>query len=163
MTDQSGSPARLSFHHCEAQDLDAVMTVMETSFDARFGEAWTRSQCAGILPLSGVALTLVRNRELSEPLGFSLRRTVADEAELLLIAVIPSARQCGVGRALLDHFIASARAEGAQRLHLEVRDGNEAVALYTAGGFKAAGRRRQYYRGLGGDLFDALTLVLEDQ
>ena len=37
-------------------DLDDVMQVMGDSFDARFGEAWTMAQCAGLLPLPGVWL-----------------------------------------------------------------------------------------------------------
>ena len=39
-----------------SDDLDEVMAVMEAAFGDRFGEAWTRSQCAGILPMAGVSL-----------------------------------------------------------------------------------------------------------
>jgi ribosomal-protein-alanine N-acetyltransferase len=81
-----------------------------------------------------------------------------DEAELLLIAVAPEHGRRGVGRALLQAFIDRARRDGAIRIHLEVRDGNAAVALYRAAGFAEAGRRRDYYRG-GGGLFDALTFA----
>ena len=34
-------------------DLDDVMRIMSGAFQPCFGEAWTRSQCAGILPMSG--------------------------------------------------------------------------------------------------------------
>ena len=44
----------------DSADLDAVMAVMEAAFGDRFGEAWTRSQCAGILPMAGVSLMLAR-------------------------------------------------------------------------------------------------------
>ena len=64
---------------------DAVMAVMDDSFDPRFGEAWTASQCAGLLPMPGVWLTLAR--EDDAVVGFALARVVADEAELLLLAV----------------------------------------------------------------------------
>ena len=30
------------------------MAVMDGAFGDSFGEAWTRSQCAGILPMDGV-------------------------------------------------------------------------------------------------------------
>ena len=43
-------------------DLDDVMSVMNEAFDPQFGEAWTRSQCAGILPMSGVSLMLAAIR-----------------------------------------------------------------------------------------------------
>jgi ribosomal-protein-alanine N-acetyltransferase len=88
---------------------------------------------------------------------------VSDEAELLLIAVDPDRQGRGAGGALLQHFIADARARGAHRLHLEVRDGNPAVELYRALGFAPAGRRRNYYRGPEGERYDAVTLMLIDQ
>ena len=141
-----------------ADDLDDVMRIMSEAFSPDFGEAWTRSQCAGILPMSGVVMMLAR-AERGEAQGFSLLRTVADEAELLLIGVLPAARRRGIGRALIDHFIDHSTQWGASRLHLEVRDGNVAITMYRLAGFKLAGRRRNYYRGKNGELFDALTLV----
>ncbi|HVI06354.1 MAG TPA: GNAT family N-acetyltransferase, partial [Sphingomicrobium sp.] len=111
-------------------DLDAVMMVMDLAFGRRFGEAWTRSQLAGILPMTGVGLMLAREPESDRTLGFSLFRTVADESELLLIAVLPERHRCGVGRQLLCDFLESARNDGVSRVHLEVRDGNPAIAMY---------------------------------
>jgi len=67
-----------------------------------------------------------------------------------------------VGQSLLDEFITTARAMGAVRLHLEVRDGNPAVKMYQAAGFVPAGRRRNYYRGPEGSTHDAVTLMLVD-
>lgn len=142
-----------------SNDLDGVMEVMTTAFDAGFGEGWSRSQCAGILPMSGVILTTARDG-LGKVLGFSLQRTVADESELLLLAVHRSAQRSGVGGRLVDHFVDTSTAAGASRLHLEVRDGNAATAMYEAFGFSAAGRRTNYYRGSDGRLHDAVTMVL---
>lgn len=141
-------------------DLDSVMKVMTAAFPAGFGEGWTRSQCAGILPMSGVRLRIAgSNGDSAE--GFSLTRVVADEAELLLIAVAPTAQRKGIGQALLEDFIDHARGQGASRLHLEVRDGNPATALYSRRGFAPAGRRRDYYHGADGTQHDAITLVLQ--
>jgi [ribosomal protein S18]-alanine N-acetyltransferase len=137
-------------------DLPAVMTVMDSAFDPRFGEAWTLSQCAALLPMHGVWLTLARAGE--EVIGFALSRIVADEAELLLLGVKPQARGAGVGRSLVDRFADTAAARGARRLHLEVRDGNRAVNLYNGAGFTLVGRRRRYYSGGNGELYDALSL-----
>ena len=144
----------------ESADLDAVMDVMTSAFDASFGEGWTRSQCAGILPLSGVLLMLARD-ERGRVQGFSLLRSVADEAELLLLAVGKKSQRRGVGAVLLEHFIDHARRNGIRRLHLEVRDGNPAVAMYQAFGFNAEGRRRKYYTGQDGSQHDALTMARE--
>lgn len=136
-------------------DLDQVMAVMGSAFDPGFGERWTRSQCAGILPMAGVALRLA-----GDPVdGFALMRVIADEAELLLIAVAPAAQQQGIGQALLDDFVEGARKGGADQLHLEVRASNPAIGLYQANGFVPAGRRRDYYRGPNGEMHDAITLV----
>jgi ribosomal-protein-alanine N-acetyltransferase len=144
--------------HGGVDDLDDVMRIMTAAFPASFGEGWTRSQCAGILPMTGVSLILAQDQDRT--LGFSLSRSVADESELLLIAVDPSRQRCGVGQSLLDRFIADAGAAGARRLHLEVRDGNPAVQLYRDAGFVPAGRRRNYYCGPDGERHDAVTLIL---
>ncbi len=153
------APRLLVFERCEAHHLDEIMPIMVTAFSPDFGEAWTRSQCAGILPMAGVAMFLARDPESHRAHGFSLLRAVADEAELLLIAVAPAAQRSGVGRALVDHFIGHSRGCGAIRLHLEVREGNGAIGLYRGAGFEIAGRRRNYYRGADGQ-YDALTLAL---
>jgi ribosomal-protein-alanine N-acetyltransferase len=142
-----------------ADDLDSVMAVMRTAFPERYGEAWTRSQCGGILPMTGVRLALAQDGE-ARTVGFSLYRTVAGDSELLLLAVDPRVQRKGIGRKLLDSFIADARAHGAERIHLEVRDGNDASRLYESAGFTEANRRRNYYRGKDGTQFDALTFVL---
>jgi ribosomal-protein-alanine N-acetyltransferase len=142
-----------------ADDLEAVMEVMKAAFSDRYGEAWTRSQCAGILPMAGVRLVLARD-DSNTLLGFSLFRTVVDDCELLLLAVDPPAQGRGVGRALLSHFIDEAKKNGATRIHLEVRDGNPAIRSYEAAGFIQSNRRRNYYQGRDGSKFDALTFLL---
>ena len=144
----------------EVDDLDAVLSIMNSAFSPSFGEAWTRSQCAGILPMSGVSLTIAETQQ--GPAGFSLVRSIADEAELLLLAVTADEQRRGIGQALLDYFIDTARSQGARKLHLEVRDGNPAVGLYRGAGFVPAGRRRNYYHGPQGEAFDAVTLMLAD-
>jgi len=140
-----------------AADLDAVMAVMGDSFDPAYGEAWTAPQCAGLLPMPGVWLTLARLGP--DVAGFALARVVAGEAELLLLAVGRGMQGHGVGTSLLKRFISVAKRCGAARLHLEVRDGNPALSLYRSAGFEEVGRRRNYYHGEGGQLYDALTLA----
>jgi ribosomal-protein-alanine N-acetyltransferase len=140
-----------------AEDLGAVMRVMGDSFDPAFGEAWTGPQCAGLRPMTGVWLTVARKKD--EVVGFALGRVVANEAELLLLAVGRSSQRRGVGQMLLDRFAAVAASKGAEQLHLEVREGNHAVRLYSRNGYREVGRRRNYYSGRDGRLFDALTLA----
>ena len=140
-------------------DLDAVMKVMNDSFDPAFGEAWTAPQCAGLMPMAGVWLSLAFDG--GEIVGFALGRVVLREAELLLLAVKRGGQRRGVGGRLLSRFEEIAASRGANRLHLEVRDGNHAVKLYSKAGFREVGRRPAYYQGKGGEVYDALTLSKE--
>lgn len=156
----AAAPQPILFNLVEggSADLGEVMAVMTAAFSPEFGEGWSRSQCAGILPLAGVRLILART-DLGETVGFSLERSVAGEAELLLLAVAPRYRGNGVGSALLQRFIDFHRTDSVERLHLEVRSGNPAVAMYEKSGFRAAGRRINYYRGSNGMQHDAVTMV----
>ena len=138
-------------------DLNEVMLVMNNSFDPAYGEAWTAPQCAGLIPMPGVWLSVARDG--GSTLGFALGRVVVREAELLLLAVKRSSQGTGVGRQLLGRFIEIAAARGAQRLYLEVRDGNPAIKLYRSAGFSEVGRRKNYYTGRDGQIYDALTLA----
>jgi len=144
-----------------ADRLDPVVIVMEEAFGDKFGEAWTRSQLSGILPIAGVYLKLAVDRARERVVGFSLFRTVADEAELLLLAVLPGERRRGIGRLLLDDFLDRAREERISRVHLEVRDGNPAIDMYRAAGFSPVGRRRNYYHAPDGNRYDAITLAYQ--
>ncbi|SFS34267.1 GNAT family N-acetyltransferase [Brevundimonas viscosa] len=95
------------------------------------------------------------------PDGFILMRVVADEAEILTLAVRPSARGQGLGGELTAEGLARARARGAERAFLEVAEDNAAArALYARLGFSEVGRRRGYYGGPEGRRRDALLLAL---
>ena len=150
-------PQTVSLLEGDAADLDAVMRVMNDSFDRRYGEAWTAPQCAGLLPMPGVWLVLARDG--AGAIGFALARLVGNEAELLLLAVRRAAQRRGIGKLLLERFTSDAKMRGAERLHLEVREGNHAVKIYEDEGFALVGRRRNYYSGPDGRCYDALTLA----
>jgi ribosomal-protein-alanine N-acetyltransferase len=93
------------------------------------------------------------------PGGLALCRVVADEAELLTIAVDPDRRRQGIGRALIGALAAEARARQAGRLFLEVAaDNPAAIALYRQAGFAATGRRPGYYRPREGPPVDAILM-----
>ena len=139
------------------EDIDLVMSVMNTAFDPVFGEAWSRGQCLGMLALPDVWLMLANRGDAL--VGFALSRMVGDEVELLLLAVTPTARNRGIARRLVERAAAQASIRGASRLLLEVRAGNPAASLYETLGFARIGERRDYYRGVGGRLADAWTLA----
>jgi [ribosomal protein S18]-alanine N-acetyltransferase len=157
MIQPAPAPELVRVDQGRADDLDCVMEIMAAAFDPAFGEAWTRPQCAGILPMTGVSLIIARADGV--PAGFALFRTIAGESELLLIAVHPAHRRRGVGRKLLEEFIKLARDSGSRKVHLEVRSNNPAIALYSEAGFRKVGHRPDYYAGADGGRFDALTFA----
>lgn len=90
--------------------------------------------------------------------GFILIRIIAGEAEVLTLAVAPTARRQGLGRKLLEAALVLAAASGAEAVFLEVAaDNAAALALYTACQLESVGRRKGYYRRAG-DAMDALVL-----
>lgn len=103
-------------------------------------EVWGPDAFALQLALPGVAALL------DESGGFILIRVVADEAEILTLAVHPEARRQGIAARLIEAAAGLAAAAGAATLFLEVADRNTAArALYTSTGFTQAGLRKRYY------------------
>ena len=144
--------------------LDAIMQVMTSAFDPSYGEAWNRRQVedAMVMPNTYVLLAGRDGTEPADPsdtLGFAMSRGAADEEELLLIAVKPSARGLGIGSALMRRFMENAEERGAVHLFLEMRERNPAQNLYERCGFVAVGRRRHYYRSGNSGPMDAITFV----
>jgi tRNA threonylcarbamoyladenosine biosynthesis protein TsaB len=91
--------------------------------------------------------------------GFVLARAAAGEAEILTLAVIPSARGRGLGRDLMQAAASHAAALGAGTLFLEVgTDNPAALALYNGLGFTRAGSRKGYYSDSHSQSGDALVL-----
>ncbi|WP_139978023.1 ribosomal protein S18-alanine N-acetyltransferase [Nocardioides litoris] len=79
--------------------------------------------------------------------GYAATSTAGDVAELQRIAVDPAHRRAGLATALVEETSRAARAAGADRLLLEVREDNAgALAFYAARGFVEVSRRRRYYR-----------------
>ncbi|WP_240335576.1 ribosomal protein S18-alanine N-acetyltransferase [Pseudotabrizicola algicola] len=96
---------------------------------------------------------------LVESSGFLMGRVVADEAEMLTLAVMPDARRTGMGRSLVQRFVTEARVRGAAQAFLEVAASNcGAIALYRQAGFVEVGRRKGYYSEPDGTRVDALVL-----
>jgi len=103
-------------------------------------EAWSHTVFSLQLALPNViGLTDFTN-------GLILMRVAGDEAEVLTLAVVPSARRRRLGRALLEEALVQVLAAGATVVFLEVSIKNTAAqALYREFGFIQAGTRRRYY------------------
>lgn len=141
MTEGEATAARLAAIHAAACDRPGEM-------------AWPEAAFAELLGQAGVFA-------VERPDGFILMRVAADEAEILTLAVRPSARRKGEGARLVGEGVEAAAARGATRIFLEVAADNAAArALYASAGFAEAGRRPGYYAGADGTRRDALILVL---
>lgn len=114
---------------------------------------WNAAEIADLLSGPGAFL-------IAEPDGFLIGRVIADEAELLTVAVRPEARGRGLGAGLVATFLSEARARGATTAFLEVTADNHAAnALYASAGFAETGRRPGYYVKPDGKKTDALILA----
>jgi ribosomal-protein-alanine N-acetyltransferase len=121
-------------------DADMLARIHATSFPA----PWKADDFALFLRQKEVSGWAAGHDGL--PDGFILVRHVADEAEIMTIAVDPATRGTGLGRALLAHAVEELRKIGVTSLFLEVGARNvPAIGLYRAAGFVACGKRKGYY------------------
>jgi ribosomal-protein-alanine N-acetyltransferase len=133
-------------------DLDAVMAIEEVSFPTPWSREMFREDFA-----RDFSDALVAAGPGDEVLGYAVCWTIAGESHLLNIAVHPSRRGEGIGRALLSECLRRAARAGSSLIFLEVRAGNEAAQrLYRSMGFEFRGIRKGYYTDTGEDavIFD---------
>lgn len=91
------------------------------------------------------------------PHGFALIRTVAEETELLTLAVHPNHQREGLAGALISGWLDHAQAAHA---FLEVAADNTAAQhLYLKHGFAETGRRMAYYARADGPAADAVLMT----
>ena len=135
-------------------DVDSVYRIAEVSFPT----SWSRESFEDELRNRWAVLRVIRPRSGESVCGFSHFWLLGDGIQLHNIAVLPRARRCGYGRALLDDMIEIARARGVKEAWLEVRRSNlAAIGLYQRVGFEKAGVRPRYYSD---NDEDALTMTL---
>lgn len=79
--------------------------------------------------------------------GVIIFRMMADEAEILNLAVASGMRRRGIGSLLLEEAIRASKTARAHKIFLEVRESNEPARMfYARRKFVEAGRRSEYYR-----------------
>lgn len=124
-------------------DAHALAAIHVTGFE----RGWDVSEFERLLADKGVLGHLARPGGRGAPNGFALSRIVLDEAELLTVAVLPSARGAGLARAILALHFGRLAGRGARTVFLEVAEDNApALKLYRGFGFAEIGRRAGYYK-----------------
>jgi ribosomal-protein-alanine N-acetyltransferase len=124
----------------DATDLERVRTLL-----ASVPEAAVWSADDSRLALQKHLLMRVAEEE-GIVCGLVVFRTMADEAEILNLAVDSTRRCRGIGSRLMEDAVAACKAARVKRIFLEVRDSNDAARkFYLRMGFTQVGRRRKYY------------------
>lgn len=143
-----------------AADIDAVVEIENQSSPS----PWPTQLFVEDLARDWAHTDLVRRRADGgggPVLAFANYWLVHDELHLLNLATHPAHRRRGVGRFLMGHLIAIARAQRCRYITLEVRRNNHAArALYQAHGFEPMGTRARYYSD--GEDAIVMTLTLDD-
>jgi ribosomal-protein-alanine N-acetyltransferase len=126
-------------------DCDALAEIHSSAFR----RGWSNAEFEALLVQPATLAFIAHYRNafgMQKPAGFILYRLVADEAEILSVAVKPGLRRRGIGKRLLQETLRHLYSEGAHGIHLEVEDSNPAaIALYKGMEFRESGKRSAYY------------------
>ncbi len=123
----------------EPRDVPALLEIEQASFDT----PWTLGEIEEEIdkPLARVWVAEIDGAVAA----FGIQWFVAGEAQLADIAVHPRWRGRGVGKQMMIRLLDDARAEGMEKMTLEVRTGNAAAGLYLSLGFIETSRRPRFY------------------
>lgn len=132
----------------QAEDLDELLAI-ET---ACFVHPWTRGSFLAESGKTPPSLYVARENSRAPVLGYICFWLVADEIQILNLAVHPAYRRQGVARHLMHFLLHHAHEKKALSIFLEVRVSNRAAqTLYRSFGFKVIHRRPGYYGPEGED------------
>ncbi|MBO5949236.1 MAG: ribosomal protein S18-alanine N-acetyltransferase [Fibrobacteraceae bacterium] len=106
---------------------------------------WSLEQYKKELQASSTLSFVIQKQE--SVVGFALFHLLADESELLAIAVAEEFQQTGLGKILFNAGKNELQNRGAEKLFLEVRESNEkAKKFYQNLGAVFIGTRTKYYK-----------------
>jgi ribosomal-protein-alanine N-acetyltransferase len=138
----TGVSKKVTIRLLRTEDISDLASIFEESSEAA---RWSRESFEK-LQMSEGFLALVSETAGSVS-GFVCGRQMADEGEILNLAVRRENRKKGEGRALLSAALGKLQKGGVRRVYLEVRESNTAaIAFYQKQGFSIMGRRPSYYR-----------------
>ena len=122
------------------KDIDAIVEIQAASPEIA---QWTAGDYARLSATGMMAWVAELEGAIA---GFLVARRIANDIEILNVAVRPDARRCGIGRALMQFAFAWGKQFDARSTFLEVRASNRAaLQFYKQHGFEETGRRPLYY------------------
>ncbi|MEX1185105.1 MAG: ribosomal protein S18-alanine N-acetyltransferase [Gemmatimonadaceae bacterium] len=135
----------LVLRHAALADVERVAELELTCFTS---DPWPRQSFESFIDRAGVTFIVAEDPGREEGIvGYAVLIRVAEEAELLNLAVAGDSRRSGIGSSLLRSLLEVAARDGVTMVYLEVRESNAAArGLYAAHGFVEVGRRRRYYQ-----------------
>ena len=130
------------YNSIHGDDYDTLFAVLADMEQEVFADAWTKTMLEESMQQPYNHLWIVRDEGLC---GYLVANVIADESELLRIAVDQAYRRSGIGKMLMESYLAFVR-ENCTRGLLEVRHGNEAAKkLYEMYGYTPLATRKRYY------------------
>jgi len=127
----------------QASDIPEVKALEDALFPV---DAWTQDMFQNELAEVGISREVMVTRLAGKIVGYVSFRYVADEGDVVTIAVDTSVQKQGVGTAMMDWLETTAKVRGLKNLFLEVRSDNiPAIAMYLARDFERIDLRRNYY------------------
>ena len=143
---------------CEG-DLDDICAIEADTFP----DPWTREALAFELKQNPFCSCFV-TEFFGRVAGYAFVWVVYEQSHLINIAFSREMRGKGLGETLLLHVMRHAAMNGAELMHLEVRENNDAaVALYIKHGFTVRGRKDKYYNDGTPALLMETTLSLDPE
>lgn len=110
-----------------------------------FADSWSEEAFKEEITENERALYIVAEAE-GKVAAYAGLWAIFDEGHITNIAVLPSFRRKGIGRAVVGALLEASEKIGLTAFTLEVRESNlPAQALYHEFGFEAAGIRKGYY------------------
>jgi len=149
---------QLVFRRMRLEDVPAVHQIDTLSFSLPWPERSFRFEVSENAVSRGWVAEAAVNGE-SRIIAMLVLWLLVDEAHIATVAVHPDFRRHSIGSRIVVEALEAARAEGARRAFLEVRERNLAAQeMYKKFGFEITGRRSSYYRDTGED---AILMTLE--
>lgn len=131
------------FSHASIQGREQLFEKLADIEASAFSDVWTSKMLAASMkqPWNHLWTASVQG----EICGYLLANLVAEETELLRIAVDKNNRNAGIGKMLMESYLAFAKKSCTRGL-LEVRHSNAAARhLYETNGYRMLAVRKNYY------------------